>query len=448
MHEFYGMSEVANQEQVHQGEQISQRPLNIGHAMKLAQYIIKGLVNSGQRVRLAKRKESSPAIEEIANTLGKQPYLSLQPIVCNLRTCPPNGSELPGRPIIDKETGESSGFRVYLSQKDILWVIDGQHRRHAMKIVFDFLDYIRTHRVLPKKQSLFPVATDVDGKKNYSISPDYMDAWEEAFSAARTYATVNVEVHLGLDTESERQMFHDLNKLGKTVDASLALQFDSSNPLNRYIKEVLIDDRLDWQISDQKIIPDWSADTGAVERKNLVAINAHLFLNKTNINGATPDIVDNRIAGANEFWDTIKLIPGLGRPLARKVSVAAQPVVLKALAKIYHDFRFLKSRPDNGDELADKLLKGISNFDFSHANPMWRYYLMNNEERVSYGIMDLAAYLPSEDEGFNRDIGGYDKEAEVMRFGNKHNDIHPIIGDMVRWQLGLPKRVMKKKKAK
>jgi hypothetical protein len=27
-----------------------------------------------------------------------------------------------------------------------------------------------------------------------------------------------------------------------------------------------------------------------------------------------------------------------------------------------------------------------------------------------------------------------------MRFGAKHNDIFPIIGDMIRWKLNLPKR--------
>ena len=27
-----------------------------------------------------------------------------------------------------------------------------------------------------------------------------------------------------------------------------------------------------------------------------------------------------------------------------------------------------------------------------------------------------------------------------MRFGAKHNDIYPIIGDMIRWKLKLPNR--------
>jgi hypothetical protein len=28
----------------------------------------------------------------------------------------------------------------------------------------------------------------------------------------------------------------------------------------------------------------------------------------------------------------------------------------------------------------------------------------------------------------------------VFRFGAKHNDIYPILGDMIRWQLKLPSR--------
>ena len=56
------------------------------------------------------------------------------------------------------------------------------------------------------------------------------------------FTTIQVECHLGLGVKEERQLFHDLNNLGKRVDASLALKFDSANPINVFIKEVLIDD--------------------------------------------------------------------------------------------------------------------------------------------------------------------------------------------------------------
>ena len=35
-------------------------------------------------------------------------------------------------------------------------------------------------------------------------------------------------------------------------------------------------------------------------------------------------------------------------------------------------------------------------------------------------------------------MGSY--QGGVMRFGAKHNDIYPILGDMIRWKLDLPSR--------
>ena len=63
---------------------------------------------------------------------------------------------------------------------------------------------------------------------------------------------------------------------------------------------------------------------------------------------------------------------------------------------------------------------------------MWRYYQLNADERDRMGLTSLANYLPS-DEGGNRDIGAYNDKERVMRFGAKHNDITPILGDMIRW---------------
>jgi hypothetical protein len=117
--------------------------------------------------------------------------------------------------------------------------------------------------------------------------------------------------------------------------------------------------------------------------------------------------------------------------------VAAQPVVLKALAKLVYDLAFSNRRPDDADEKLDLLLSSISDIDFSHGNPMWRYYELTEEERAKQGLAALATYLPSA-EGGNRDVGSY--QGGVMRFGAKHNDIHPILGDMIRWRIGLPSR--------
>lgn len=259
--------------------------------------------------------------------------------------------------------------------------------------------------------------------------------WEECFERARTFCTVAVEVHLGLTTDEERQLFHDLNRLGKKVDTNLALQFDNSNPVNLFIKERLIQE-LDFGVVENDI-KNWADDDGRVSRKDLVAVNALLLLNRTNINGATPQMIEGRTETGVWFWSAVKGINGFGEDRAREKTVAAQPVVQKALAKLVFDFSFSNRRPADGDDLNERLLSSLNDVDFSHQNPMWRYYSLSHEERIAEGLSGLERYLP-DDDGGNRDIGSY--QGDFMRFGAKHNDIYPILGDMIRWKLKLPSR--------
>jgi hypothetical protein len=258
----------------------------------------------------------------------------------------------------------------------------------------------------------------------------------ECYDVARGHCTVQVELHLGLGVDEERQLFHDLNNLAKKVESSLALEFDSANPVNAFIKEHLIDRHLVEVVSVDVI--DWSEDTGALSRKDIVAVNAHLLLNKSNINGAVPSQVLERIDVAKRFWEAVTQIPGFGEHAAKSKTVSAQPVVLKAIAKLTYDFAF--GRPQNAQHL-DRLLDGMTDVDFSHSNPMWRWYEFTAEERAAHGLAGLESYLPSDADG-NRDIGKFQSSPDggVMRFGAKHNDIFPIIGDMIRWTLQLPNR--------
>lgn len=434
MHDFYGMSEVANERGVN-GEPVAQRKLDDTHAQKLATYTLKGLVSAAIYRREINKKPPSEALANALAKLGPQPYLSLQPIVANLRTCDPGGSNLAGYRMITKDE-ETACFKVMLSQKDILWIVDGQHRRKGMDLVFEFLGHVRTTHRYPKKGSLYPPTAD------FEVSPAEMEVWNECNEVARGFCTVSVEAHLGLGINEERQLFHDLNNLGKKVEASLALAFDSSNPVNRYTQEVLFDDVLEWAPIEKDIV-NWQEDTGQLSRKDVVAVNAHLFLNKTNINGATPVDVEPKKETATRFWNAVKTIPGFGEDKAKLNTIAAQPVVLKALAKLAYDFAFSKRKSATADHDLEVLLNGVTKIDFSHNNPMWRYYELSNEERTQYGLTDLKKYLPSDDEGYNRDLGKFDPVIKVMRFGAKHNDIYPILGDMIRWKLGLPSRHFK-----
>ena len=136
------------------------------------------------------------------------------------------------------------------------------------------------------------------------------------------------------------------------------------------------------------------------------------------------------------FWEAVDGIDGFGDDAAKQKTVAAQPVVLKALAKLAYDFGYGRHK---NQEWLKKLVDGIGSINFSHDEPMWRYYQLSPEDRKKWSLTGLSEYLASE-EGANRDIGAYNEKDRVMRFGAKHNDIYPILGDMIRWKLGIPSR--------
>jgi DndB-like DNA-sulfur modification-associated protein len=430
MHQFWEISEVANERNLAEkpgfaGHAIAQRRLDEKHAQKLATYILKGLFNTLEQRALGEGKELGEKFEEMHRALGKQPYLALQPITANIRECAPGGRDLR----VSQPTPESK-LVVHLSQKHVLWVVDGQHRREAMRLVFDFFRTVLQLHKYPKG-SLYPAAD-----RGQEVSPEELNIWIQAYEAARTHCKILVEAHLGLNADQERQLFHDLNNLTKKVESSLAFQFDNSNPINLFIKEELIDDGiLEAKVVDQDMV-DWNSDPGAISRKDLIAVNALLFLNKTNINGAKPADVDEKKEVARKFWERVSQIPNFGVDQAKKLTVAAQPVVLKALAKIAYTYGCGRQADP---VVLNKFLSGLAKVDFAHSNPMWRYYSLSISERSS--LCDgLANYLPAEEGGANRDIGGFNDVDKVMRFGAKHNDIYPILGDMIRWQSGLPSR--------
>ncbi len=430
MHDFHSMSAVANERGAN-GEPVAQRKLDEVHAAKLANYILKGLLSGAIERRIVQKKPPFSALDAVLAKMGGQPYMSMQPIVANIRSSDPRGANLPGSRMITKDE-ETACFKVMLSQRDILWVVDGQHRRKAMDLVFEFLNGVQSSHRYPKKGSLFP-------SDSVEVSKEEMAVWSECLEVARGFCTVTVEAHLGLNIAQERQLFHDLNNLGKKVEKSLALQFDSSNPINRYIKEVLVDDVLDMDPIEKDIV-NWTEDTGQLALKDLVAINAILFLNKSNISGATPLDVEAKKDVATAFWTAVNSIPYFGEPGAKVKTVAAQPVVLKALAKLAFDFAFSKRKTVDSEQNLTTLLDGIPKLDFSHENPAWRYFLMTDAERSSAGIADLKAFLPADDDGANRDLGQFDLQAKLMRFGAKHNDIYPVLADMFRHALHLPSR--------
>jgi hypothetical protein len=427
---FKEISAVANNSDMGSAN-IAQRPLDDEHAKKLAIYMVKGLVSAAKLRRIANSKDVPPAFDAVMRQLGEQPYFSLQPLVCNIRGINPgaSGPNSPRGLRLETRNGETAAFKVFLAERHILWVVDGQHRRHAADLTMSFLDQVRQTGKYPSKGAALVA------KKGEQVAEDEMRVWNEAYDAARSYATLTVEVHLGLGIDQERQLFHDLNRLGKKVDASLAFKFDGSNPITHFIKSKLGDVGLQITETESK---DWGDDNGALLLKDVVAVNAIAFLNKGNVAGATPAVIEPREEAVLDLWSRIVEIPGFGLERAKEKTVAAQPVVLKALAKVVFDLNFSNRRPENGAVLYKQFLDGLTEIDFSHNNPMWNYYGMTDGERLDVGLSTLKAYLPDDTGTANRDIGA--KQGGFMRFGAKHNDIYPILGDMIRWSLKMPSR--------
>src|SRR5690606_30870352 len=116
------------------GGAIAQRKLDIKHATELARYILKGLIAAAIAENESEEKIVTDAHLQLQEMIGKQPYLALQPIVANLRSAGVSGKNLRAQNLETIEN-EGVGIRLWLGQKDILWVVDGQHRRKAMQLV-------------------------------------------------------------------------------------------------------------------------------------------------------------------------------------------------------------------------------------------------------------------------------------------------------------------------
>lgn len=308
LHEF---TAVANDP----GGVIAQRKLDIPHATEIAKYVLKSLLTSVER-KMIKHGDPAPEIlKQILNNMGRQPYISIPPLVASFRNCLPNGTNLAVEPLVSATDGAAC-YKIYINHGDVFWIIDGQHRRKGIQLVYEFLDYVNTYKKYPVKNSLYQPS-----EKKENLSSDEVMIWNECLGMSKG-CTVNLEVHLGLDADQERQLFHDLNNLARKVEKSLALQFDNSNSVNRFIKEVLIDDLFHsegFEIFEQDKI-NWTDERSGLTRKDLVSVNAHLILNKTSINNATPLMLAGKEEVARKFWEKVLSIPKFTQSSSRKKS--------------------------------------------------------------------------------------------------------------------------------
>lgn len=419
--EFIARSIVPNQAGISLGDYgdvPSQRPVNIPHAQGLALYMLKAEVAAiATLVAEGKLNLDQPTLKRIQEELGAESYYGLAPIVANIQPRKKLNVEL-----------KDNVPHLFVDEVEIYRTIDGQHRREGRDMQLKWLKSVaETNRYPTGRRTGIALYTPADGR--VEVTSEERQIWGEVHRNSLR-SGFEVSLHLNLTAEQERQLFYVLNNLVRPVESSLAFDFDESNSVNQFIKETLIGNL------KLRVVPKDSAsrDEGEIALKDLVAINAILFLNKTNVRSATPSIVAARHDIAQEFWTKVTQIPGFGQPGAKHKTVAAQPVVLKALAKLVNEFAW--AQPD--EENLDALLEAIPELNLKHDNELWLYYTMDSAVR-DRRFAGISSYLPPEGTG-NRDIGGYDPSTKLMHFGAKHNDIFPIIGDMIRYQLRLPPR--------
>jgi len=434
--QFIDISAIGNRQNIKNIEGMkdefhAQRNLIREHAVGLARYTLMGLVRSYIKDLENQGKQIVEEINTIKKNLGDPPYASLQPLVTNIRNYDPRSNNIPIN-VIKNHLGQSTGvYDVTLSQKHLMWVVDGQHRREGFEIVLEFLRKVTRNYKYPKK-GIFDPHQDL-------ISDTTQVFWLSILEMALSNSTVAIECHLGLTEQEEQQLFYDLNSKGRKVVASLAYEYDHTDAINKFVSKKLIEEELlSFKVSssDQS---DWGKDDGSISRKDVNNITSLLCLGKTSSKTSTPQIVLDRSDYLIKFWESICKVDSFGSAGAKMNTVLAQPVVIKSLAKLSFDLGYGHQQIKDKDALG-KLFKSLRSgeIDFSHSNPLWKALFMSNDQR-SEEFPGIEKYVfVSED--INLDAGTYDDINGWVRFGNRHNDIFPRLGDVIRFVVGINPR--------
>jgi len=391
---------------------VTQRRLDMSHSQKMAVFIFKGLVNFAIDRRKQEGKGVPEEVRRIAAYLGTQPYYAWSPIVGSIRD---NINDI----AVEMVAADEGELVLRLRSNQLIWVVDGQHRRMAWQIVLDFLNQLVRDRKYTKSGGLAP--TDMK-----QVADDAVSFWHEALMYYTDRFSVSIDLHFGLSIDQERQLFHDLNNLQKTVSTSQAQAFDQSNPINIFTHRL----RESEMFSEAQIIEDGRVDWDSeawMKLDQLNAINARLFLNQTTISGARPADVIPREDKAWVFWEAVTKIPNI---FDRKECVAAQAALLKALARTY--FEILWSRRPEGEVVAEQFLETLPTIDFSHENPLWDVEHMKDDELLKYP--ELTGFLP--EKWRQKQIG--ERIDGKVRFGSRHNESILVLPGIIRYLAKLP----------
>jgi hypothetical protein len=431
METFREVSDVANEARIIEtgGDRslVAQRPLDPKHAKALALYMLRGMVAGVRRVWSDEGRPIPEDLEDILVDLGAGPYQGLQPLTGNIRQCAPEGADL------DIKISPDGQLILYLRLGQMIYVIDGQHRRFAYELLVAWLREILQAGKYLKRGLWMPQREDL------GLTADEIAIWSAVIELARSHFTVDVTVHLGLTPEQERQLFHDLNNLGKKPDPALAQAFDHANPVSVFIRKSIEEKDLlgGVRIADKgskKGGKSSDVSTPTIYRDDLATANSLLFAGATNQTSVAPADVNDHTPYGERFWEVVVSQPHFGVEDWQKLTLLAEPVMIKALATLA--FTFHGSREKN-HALRDQFLTALADgkVDFSPANPLWALYLKDDAQReaedpalTDYLTPDIArkTYAVVRD-------GRYD-------FAANTRDIARYLGDLIRWKLKLPPR--------
>jgi hypothetical protein len=272
------------------------------------------------------------------------------------------------------------------------------------------------------------------------LSGTELEIWSNVFELARSHFTVDVTVHLGLKPEQERQLFHDLNNLGKKPDAALSQAFDQANPVSVFIRREIEARNLlgDVRISDigsKKGQKRSSEGAPTIFRDDLVSANAMLFAGATNQAGIMPSTVVPHTDYAVRFWKAVASQPHFGEEGWEEKTLLAEPVMIKALAQLAYTFH--DSREKNHD-LRDSFLADLEagKLDFSPTDPLWALHRKTDAELEAEDPRLLDYITP---EAGRKSYATWQGD-QLMSFAQNTRDIARYLGDAMRWKLGLPAR--------
>ena len=440
MEKFRELSDVAHEARIVElnGDKalVAQRPLDEKHARSIGLYILRGFLHSLKERWEAEGRDIPEEMDDLLLELGTGPYQGLQPITGNIRECEPGGADLELQ-----RTGDGR-FILHLRQGQVIWVIDGQHRRFGYGLLIDWLRDITSRGKYVRRASIFIPEERVGDDLEFKAAE--MAIWAGALEEAKSRCTVDITIHLGLIPSQERQLFHDLNNLGKKPDASIAQSFDQANPVSIFVrKEIeaanLLGDTI--RIADagskknQKRAP-LEAEDHTIYRDDLAVCNAILFAGSWNQAGIPASRVNPHYEYARKFWSAVSKQPDFGAPGWFQKTLLAQPVMLKALAQLA--FTFHGSREAENGHL-DRFMSALERdeIDFSHKNELWKAYLVDRDESMEQypGILKYLTPVVA-----MQPYGIIEPKTDLLRFGSASRDISRYIGDLIRWKLGLPHR--------